>query len=87
MADVHGLEDVLKAFEDLTALALKAKADGWKLGLGDLAYLWSLLGDVKAVVEDVPDLASEAGAATVADWQKLGTRVVADVVALLKAVV
>lgn len=87
MTDVHGLEDLLKGFEDLTALALKAKADGWKVGLGDLTELWTLLTDLKSLVGDVPDLATEAGAATVADWQALGSRAVADVVALLKALV
>ncbi len=84
MADVHAFEDVLKGFEDLTVAVAKAKAEGWKLGLGDLGMLWTMLGDLKTVLQDVPDLQTEAGLATVADWQKLGGRAVGDVVALLK---
>ncbi|MES2347876.1 MAG: hypothetical protein V4641_09945 [Pseudomonadota bacterium] len=86
MSDVHAFEDALKGFEDLTAAVAQFKAEGWKLGLGDLGALWTLLGDLKTVAQDVPDIQSEAGAATVADWQKLGGRAVADVIALLKIV-
>ncbi len=84
MTDVHAFEDVLKGFEDLTAAVAQAKAEGWKLGIGDIGALWTLLSDLKTVIQEIPDLQTEAGQATVADWKSLGGRAVGDVVALLK---
>jgi hypothetical protein len=82
MNDVHAFEDALKLFEDIVAIGQDYK-NGNRPGLGSV---WTLLSDLKSIAQDLPDFKDEAVKASVQDWEKLGSRAVAAIVALIKVV-